>query len=212
MPKNTPDPAQTHTPVQKELSRGLELWRVHSDTFAPDAFNPTVPGPFSGGRFDSHDGSYAHLYAGSDSIAAVAETLLRDRPPSSFVYQVPIMKIRGKRLSKLRLLADLTLVKLHGNGPAALGQSDDWITSCGPSDYPTTRLWAATIRNVAPDAAGIVYRPRHDNDRYAYVFFQDRCPIPSFEVLRSHPIDQPGMGFSLVNRAALHHNAVLASW
>lgn len=208
MPRNLPDTTKSFTPLQTTLNRGKTLWRIHNKSFAADAFNPTLPGPLSGGRFDSQNGSYAYLYAGSDMEASVAEILLRDRPPSDSVYQVLRKKLEGRMLSVLKLSTDIKVAKLHGDGPSHIGQEDDWITSCGPLEYPVTRPWAEAIRGWSLDTCGIAYRPRHDNDRFSYVFFEDRCPANLFEVLTTHPIDEPGPGFSLVQSALARYNAI----
>jgi len=208
MPENRPDTSRSFEPRISNLDSCLRLWRIHSNEFAANEFNPTVPTDKSGGRFDTLAGDYAYLYAGSDVKAAVAETLLRDRPPEKVYYQIPDVRIRGKSLSEIRLRFDLEVVKLHGNGPAAIGQEDNWITSCSSKYYPITREWASAIRGWAPGASGIVYRPRHDNDRFAYVFFDDRCPDCPFETIGSKPIDMAGPGAMMIRDAVMDYNAL----
>lgn len=198
------------------MRSGVALWRVHSSGFGPQAFNPTLrkppsPGsPVVGGRFDATPSDpYAYLYTGSDTIAASAETLFRDRPPTPRHYMVPAIRLMGLVLSKLKLAQDLEVAKLHGDGLSAIGQ-DAWLTACGASEYPTTRQWAAAVRLWAPNATGLVWHPRNDNSRLAYVFFKDRCPSGAFVLDRSYRIDAPGRGFSLMQQAATRHNAVLS--
>lgn len=205
MPRKPP-PAHA-TPERTALARGSALWRLHSDRFTPTAFNPTIPSALGGGRFDSIDGNYAYLYAAGDTVACVAETLLRDL--SHTPYRLPAKRLEGLRLSKLRVEEPLELVMLSGSGLTAIGQ-DAWLSSCGPSDYPITREWAAAIRRWDVGAAGLTWRARHDNDRYAYVFFSDRCDSAAFEVDASYRVDRPGRGFSLVRRAASGHRVVVA--
>jgi hypothetical protein len=209
MPRKYPGRSQKYEPNTSDLDSGLELWRIHSEIYDANAFNPTIPDDKSGGRFDTLTGDYSYIYAGSDVNAAVAETLIRDRPPNRPYYRILKKRIRGKKLSKIRLKIDLKVVKLHGNGPSAVGQEDDWITSCGPKDYPITREWASAIREWSPFGCGIIYRPRHDNDRFAYVFFDDRCPFDPFEVLQSEPIDIPGPYFTMVQDVLRSYNAFL---
>jgi hypothetical protein len=151
------------------------LWRVHSDAFEPGQFNPTIPTRFSGGQFDSPDGRYAYLYAGSDTIAAVAETLLRDRRPSG-AFLVPRKRVEGKRLSRLSRVRELSIVVLHGSGLTAIHQTAE-LTSLGP-------------------ACGFEWRPRHDNDRFAYLFFADRCS----SILRSETEEPSTHGFEREHR------------
>ncbi len=162
-----------------------------------------------GGRFDCTDGTWAYLYAGADTVAAVAETILRDRPHPAQPYLVPAAKLRDRDISAIELAEDLVVVKLHGTGLAAIGQKDNWLTSCGPNDYLKTRKWADQIRTWAPTACGLEWRARHDNDRFAYIFFQDRCTAGAIKqvVGKSYPIDAHGRGFLYVQRACAKHNA-----
>jgi hypothetical protein len=170
------------------------LWRVHSDALEPGQFNPTIPTRFSGGRFDSPDGRYAYLYAGSDTIAAVAETLLRDRPPSG-AFLVPRKRVEGKRSSRLSRVRELSIVVLHGSGLTAIHQTAE-LTSLGPADYAACRAWARALRADAPAACGFEWRPRHDNDRFAYLFFADRCS----SILRSETEEPSTHGFEREHR------------
>jgi hypothetical protein len=182
------------------------VWRVHSDSFEPAQFNPSIPTRFSGGRFDSTDGSYAYLYAGSDTIAAVAETLLRDRPASG-PFLVPRKRVQGKWLSRLRLVRELLVVVLHGAGLSAIRQTAE-LTSSGAGDYASCRAWALALRVDAPAACGFEWRPRHDNDRLAYVFFADRCSSSDFVSERSYGLID-GYGRGLLKRALARHGATL---
>lgn len=210
MPPAPPNLEIAATPIITTIRQGTVIWRIHSSIYGATQYNPTIPGPMSGGRFDATtNDSYAYLYAGSDTIAAVAETLLRDRPNVPMVYQVPLIKLRDKMISKLETSTPLNTVKLHGAGLHAIGQSDNWLTSCGAGEYQHTRPWASAIRHWSPIAAGIEYRPRHEDDRLAYIFFADRCPEGALNVLDTFRIDEAGNGFTLVKRAAGKLNAVL---
>lgn len=202
----TPTLASPVCPVLVDLAEGAPLWRLHSDCFAADVFNPTIPARFAGGRFDSADGSYSYLYAGGDTITCVAETLLRDRV-SAAPYQIPRKRLENIRLSKLVLSRAAAVVKLHGNGLAALGL-DAELTASGPQTYELTRQWAAAIRHWAPDACGLEWRARHDNDRLAYCFFGDCCSAGLFRIVQSYLVDGPGRGRALLRDAMARHNAV----
>jgi hypothetical protein len=195
------------TPQVHALVAGTACWRIHSDQLGPVELNSTIPAPFAGGRFDCTDGSYSYLYAGSDSIAAVAETLLRDRPQTG-PYLILRKALQGRTLSKLRLTRSLKVVALHGAGLTAIRQKAD-LTASGPDQYDKTRAWAVALRADAPAAAGFEWRPRHDNDRFAYVFFGDRSASADFEHQRSYALTD-GRGFWLVKRALAKHGATVA--
>ena len=212
MPNFKPDLSSPVNTDIRILRQDSVLWRIHLKKYRPTQFNHTNRPKGSGadgGRFDKNDdGSYGYFYAGSDTVAAVTETLLRDRKDSD-VYRVPRSFLANRMLSKLRVVKKLEVVKLHGNGLAKIGQ-DSWLTACDPNEYDDTREWSSCIRNWAPTACGFRWRPRHDNDRFAFVFFDDRCTENAFEVLETYPIDQGGYGYSLVKRAAKSRNAIVS--
>lgn len=183
---------------------------MHSGDFAPTAFNPTpAPTADRGGRFDSLDGDYGYLYAGEDHYVAVAEALLRDVPfPEGGPRQLPFRVVRNRNLSWLETTRDLSLVSLRGADLGHVGQ-DVWLTKCEAAEYVQTRRWAAAIRRWVPDAAGFVWRSRRDEERLAYVFFDDRTPEGSFVAVGDPlPIDE-GAGLVRVRKALLRHNVVL---
>jgi hypothetical protein len=194
-------------PQVTSIAAGTILWRLHTDAFRPNEFNPTVPVPFAGGRFDCTDGSFSYLYAASDTIAAVAETLLRDRPLRGHHF-VLAKKLTGRRLSKLILQRQMHVVKLHGSGLTAVRQTAE-LTSSGPDDYTATRAWATALRSDARAANGFEWRPRHDNDRLAYIFFGDRCDIRDLSPGPSYSLTE-SRGRYLVQRALARHGATLA--
>lgn len=207
MTLSPPPPAPRPAPRIALLAAGTLVWRVHSDCFEPAQFNPTIPTPFSGGRFDSTDGSYAYLYAGSDTMAAVAETLLRDRPPFG-AFLVPRKRVQDKLLSRLRLTRERPIVVLHGTGLSAIRQTAE-LTSSGAGDYAICRAWARALRVDAPLACGFEWRPRHDNDRFAYVFFSDRCSSSDFVSERSYALIE-GHGRGLLKRALARYGATFS--
>jgi len=194
------------------IRRGTRLWRVHAAHRAATTMNSTPhPHASSGGRFDSLDGSCAYLYAGGSIQAAVAETLTRDLPLDGTPRLLPRSALAHRRLSELQVNRALRLVALHGPGLAAVGQ-DTWLTKCEARDYPLTRRWAAAIRRWAPQAVGFVYRCRHDEDEFAYVFFAppdvSECPFLSATGTRVD-LDTP-VGHLLVRAVLTRYHATLA--
>lgn len=188
----------------------MELFRIHSDDFEPAAFNPTDPDSpvaYGGGRFDTIAGAPAFLYAGRSVEAAVAEGLLRDVPFDDAGYLIlPRKKLQGRMLSRVSLRWPVDVVCLHGSGLHAVGQ-DTWLVRCDPCDYPVTRLWAQALREWVPRAAGFEWRARHDDDVFAYVFYEDRTG-GAIEPCWSASIDQ-GEGFERVVSALVHYSVVL---
>lgn len=190
------------------LPAGSVLYRVHSRDIDPDQFNPYSAPPPREGRFGAPSGEYTHLYAGSDEDTAVVEALLRHVPLSTTgPLRLAFAYVSGKDLTEVTLRRDLALVQLHGAGLTPLGQ-DAWLTSCDSEDYAYTRRWALAIRGWAPWAAGFVWRSRRDNDRFSYVFFEDRVASGTLEQGQRLRADE-GLGLAAVQRALLRHQVLL---
>lgn len=194
------------------LRKGTVLWRIHSAGRGPLRMNPTPqPGVESGGRFDSLDGSYAYLYAGSDPAAAIAEVICRDLPFDGAPRIVPRRLLAGRVISRLEVVTGMRMVSLHGADLAQVGQ-DLWLTKSDPCDYLLTRAWAAAIRGWAPSAAGFSYRCRHDEDRRTWLLTTapDVTSHPRLRVVgRPEPLDSPA-GLVAVRAVLARHNAALA--
>jgi hypothetical protein len=177
--ENTPPPSLAQVPAIEQLPSGTTLYRVHRLPHKVSDFNPTPANPYAGGRFDSQDGTYAHLYAGQSEAAAIAETLLRSLPSNGKGRFLPKARLKDRALSELRTTVDLELVRLHGDGLLRIGAVPG-LTKCEPRDYPHTRQLAEAIRSWAPNACGFVWRSRHHDDLLSYVFFSDRVPGGAF--------------------------------
>ncbi len=208
MPRYEPPATCPGSPQVEPLARGSRLFRIHSRTFGPTDFNPTAAAsPFRGGRFDSVDGSFACFYAGQDADVAVAETLLRDLTADGGPRLLPFSALRGRMLSTIAVRADTELTSLHGAGLQQIGQ-DSWLTKCDAHEYPQTRHWALAIRSWPPRTAGFVWRSKRDDDRFAYVLFEDRTPRGALAPLATVPLDA-GVGLVAVRRSLARYGVVL---
>ena len=181
---HTQPPSVQQVPAIEQLPSGTTLYRVHRFPHKVSEFNPTPASPYAGGRFDSQDGKYAHLYAGQSEAAAIAETLLRGLPSNRKGRFLPKARLKDRILSELRTTLDLELVRLHGDGLLRIGAVPG-LTKCEARDYPYTRRWAQAIRSWAPTACGFVWRSRYRDDLLSCVFFSDRTPGAAF-------LDGPG--------------------
>lgn len=135
---------------------GSTLYRIHSASYSPTEFkDQAADNPFRGGRFDSPAGDYRYMYAARQLGGAVAETLLRDVPLTDVGEPrvIALAALKGRRISRIRLIRPLRFVDLSGSGAHAFGQ-DTWLTKCDASGYPFTRHWAVKIRQWCPEAAG----------------------------------------------------------
>lgn len=172
-----PPAAYAGTPALTLLPAGTVLLRVHQTAFPPASFNPSRSHRYyGGGRFDSTDDDrYPYLYAGESVGVAIAETLLRDLPfDSTGIRQLPLAKIRGRRISAVRTTADLEIVSLRSAADLGAVAQDPWLTTCDPRDYAQSRHWGHWIRSHAPAAAGYVWMSRREPTQRAFVLFGDR--------------------------------------
>jgi hypothetical protein len=216
MPPIRPPVMCPGTPRRHVLAQGTVLRRVHPTAYAADSFNPTPqPSVLSGGRFDSLDGAFSYSYLADDDDGAIAETMCRELPLDGRPRLIPRIKLAGRVITSVELLRDLTLVSLRGADLSQVGQ-DIWLTKCEADGYLLTREWSESIRAWCSDAAGFVYRCRHDEDCIAYVLFDDgataiapRARSALHARSDSIPLDSVA-GEYMVRRVALRHNATLA--
>ena len=210
MPRCDPPSVCPGKPVIVTVPADTSLFRIHSKAFKATAFNPTISNhPLKGGRFDSNDGRYAYLYAGEDMETAIAEMLVRDIPSGPTPPRIiPLASVKDRMLSEVRVRREILVVSLHGANLGQLGQ-DAWLTKCAASEYEITRKWANAIRDWAPTAQGMVWRSCRDEDRFAYVLFEDRIAATDVTEVSSIPADT-GLGLGSVRRALQRHNVAIA--
>lgn len=187
------------------------MWRIHAAVRDAAALNPTPsPRVRKGGRFDSHDGSYAYTYLGDSPAAAVAETLCRALPVDQSPRLIPRVQLTGRVLSELRTTREISVVDLTGTGAARIN-AGIWLTKCDPSGYLATRAWAAAILAANRDVDGIQFRPRHDENTLSWM-------LTGTPTTRTHtalapvggviPLDSPD-GHYLLGALLAAHNAAL---
>ena len=173
------EPQQDCEPILVELQVGTALTRIHDSSYGATAFMPawvSLQGERDG-RFDcTANDSYGYLYAASDDVTAVAETLLREWPDSGYRSN-PLGRstLDGRSISFFEPKSNLRLVSLR-SGPdlGAIGQ-DTWLTTSPSTDYQDTRIWSSAIRRWAPDAVGLTWHSRFNPPGHSYIFFLDRC-------------------------------------
>ena len=194
-------------PVHSCLAAGSRVWRIHAAGRDACEFNRAAPDGLRGGRFDSPSGAPGVLYASDTYQGAIAEVLLRAVPlADEGVRAVLARQVRGRLLSRLEVIRDIELVALHGAAAASVGQGL-WLTKSDSADYPLTREWGAAIRMRAPEAAGFVWRARHDEDRFAYALYEDAV-TDALRVTKSVAIGE-GPGLEAVRSVLLVYRAVI---
>jgi hypothetical protein len=203
-------PVPLPDPRRAVLSRGTVVWRIHRGARPADEPNPTAqPRPRRGGRFDSLDGSYSYLYLADSVEGAVAETLCRNLPVDRSPRVIPHSGVRGKVLTSLEITSDIIVADLTGTGTAQIN-AGSWLTHSDPSRYLRTRRWAAAILAADPMLTGLMYRPRHDDNRLAWMLASTRGerldlrPMPDGLALDGTP------GHLVLAPVLAAHNAALA--
>lgn len=201
-------------PVLETLPRGTLLHRVHGATHPADAFNPTPSATLlTGGRFDTITGEPAYIYAGQDERAALAETLCRDLSPAGAVRLVPFARLRGRRLSQIQTVRDVTVLVLHGPASTKVGAGLA-LTKSDADQYLHTRAWAHALLTWFPQIDGLAYRCRHDEDRIAYVLYSgSTSPVRAAGALSTvagseMPLDS-GRGLTLAQDVLADHHAAV---
>ncbi|MFG2317992.1 MULTISPECIES: RES family NAD+ phosphorylase [Streptomyces] len=180
MPNYRPPEELTGDPGKVTLARGTLLYRVHGSHRGAADFNPKPSHClYGGGRFDAtaHD-PYGYLYTGLSGAAAVCETLLRSLPfdPLGGPRLLPRAAVRGRRLSTLRLTADLCVLPLMSARDLAAVHQDTWLVHTEAQEYPYTRDWAHWIRrHTEPWAQGLVWSSKREPADRTVVLFGDRC-------------------------------------
>ncbi|MEI5103898.1 RES family NAD+ phosphorylase [Streptomyces sp. PmtG] len=194
MPNYRPPTALTGTPGKATLPSGTTLYRVHSARRDAAAFNPRPAHClYGGGRFDGTPcDPYAYLYAGLSAAAAVCEALLRSLPfdPEGGPRLLPRASVVGRRLSVLRLTADLDVVSLLTGRDLAAVHQDGWLVHTEAHDYAYTRDWAHWIRgHTGPWARGLLWSAKREPGEHAVVLFGDRCPPGAVSSVEEAAVD-----------------------
>jgi RES domain len=194
MVNSRPPAALPGTPTPVVLAEGTELFRLHSARRAATDFNPSPADVFyGGGRFDATAfDAYRYLYAGLTAAAAVCESLLRSVPfaQDAGPRLVPKAAVAGRRLSFLRLAADVAVLPLVSGRDLAAVAQDTWLTQAEAAEYPFTRHWGHWIRtHSSPWAQGFVWPSKREPADRAMVLFGDRCPPGVLTEIQAEPVE-----------------------
>ena len=199
------------TPVPVVLPAGARLIRVlRLGKHSPTGFSHTVPVPPDGGRFDTLDPSYGHLYLAETAAGAVAEALLRGPSgPSAANRLLPRAALADRAMAEIELQRPTSVVSLRGPDVGHVCQ-DAWLTKCEHDAYPLTRLWGAAIRQWAPAEAGFMWWARRDEHELAMVLYDDRVAAADVTLIGAPVPLGYGPGFDLVVSLLALHNVTVA--
>ena len=88
------------------------------------------------------------------------ETVFHEVPIGARSPQVLYAGFADRMLSPVRLTADLLLIDLSSDGLRRLRVHRSHLVESTAAQYPRTRAWAGTLRDAAPDAAGLTWIAR----------------------------------------------------
>lgn len=147
-------------PERVTLPAGARMHRFFTAAYDPIYFDAS-----RAGRLNAPDGRYGVLYAAQDIAGAFAETFLRS--PGKNLIAPDLLK--AKAYAELEAADPLQFVKLAGRGLARLGATAEVTHGGLPYDVPQD--WSSKVFDAFPDAAGIAYNARHDDEALCYAVF-----------------------------------------
>ncbi|GAA3069094.1 hypothetical protein GCM10020254_11040 [Streptomyces goshikiensis] len=128
------------TPHQVVWPAGTTLYRVHRKSRSAADFNATVVDHhFGGTRFDSTpNDEYSYLYLAPSAETALVESLLKELPVDDGEPRVvSYSAIEDRRLSRLELLTDVTLLSLLDRRATARSTRAPGSSSPNPPTTPS---------------------------------------------------------------------------
>lgn len=157
-----------------ELAPSL-LWRVYPRRYGVAGFNATSLGNARFSPLEVAGTIVPTLYAGSTLDVAFMETVWHDAPlPSQGFHLVLRQAAEPRRVGSFKPSAALRLVDLSSVGLRRLGLSRAHVIDSEQVDYPVTRQLASWLYENRPDAHGLCWTSRQNDEGRAMVLFEPR--------------------------------------
>jgi len=157
------------------LPAGTLLHRVHQGRFGATEYNSTGGGNARFSPIATAAGAIVPtLYAGSTFHCAVMETAFHDVSYSPGLKTFQQKRLDGLKHSVIHTAHELTLVDLSTKALRRLGIERQHLIETPASEYGYTRSWAKAIHQFAPEAHGLRWVSRQDDQALAFVLFGDR--------------------------------------
>jgi hypothetical protein len=154
---------------------GLEFHRVHDLAFGSSEFNTSTKG---NARFspitDDAGVLIPTLYAGTTLDCALMETIFHDVPFKAGFKPFSKLKMDGKVHSVLLPTADLRLIDLSTVALHKLGVKRTQLIDTTKAHYTATRRWAQALYTQFPEAQGLRWTSRQDDQAHAIMLFGTR--------------------------------------
>lgn len=186
---------------------GTRLYRVADPQFGI-TFKRIAPQPCMGGRFDCVDGRYGYSYFADEAEVALAEVFTRDLAPSTEIRTIPASRLSAAALQTVDTLVPVDVQLLHGKHLTRIGETAN-LTKSEPHDYPRTRAVAAQLIASLPGDGGLRYRPRHDEDGFAYLLYSTNPDQELTQIVEQVGDDRPlghGEGLELATLMLARYN------
>ncbi len=155
--------------------KGVEIQRIHKMKYGSMDFNASGLGD---ARFspisDAAGGTIPTLYGGITFECAAMETVFHDLSHAAGYKSYDKNKLKNERSSIIAPTRDLNLVNLGSKPLHKLGISRSLLLESDAADYSKTRPWAQALHVQFPDADGLRWVSRQDDEGYAIVLFGDR--------------------------------------
>jgi hypothetical protein len=151
------------------------MHRVHDLAFGGSEFNTNTKG---NARFspitDDAGVLIPTLYAGTTLDCALMETIFHDLPFKAGFKPFSKLKMDGKVHSVLNPTADLRLIDLSTVALHKLGVKRTQLIDTTKAHYPATRHWAQALYTQFPNAQGLRWTSRQDDQAHAVMLFGTR--------------------------------------
>ena len=151
------------------------LWRVYPRRYGVAGFNASRLGDARFSPLEVAGAIVPTLYAGNTLDVALMETVWHDAPtPSHGFHLVLEGATEPRRVGCLEPSAGLHLADLTSVGQRRLGLARSDVIDSDPVDYPITRQLTAWLYENKPDAQGICWISRQNDEGRAVVLFEPR--------------------------------------
>lgn len=151
------------------------LWRVYPRQYGVDGFNATRLGPARFSPLEAGGVIVPTLYAGSTRDVALMETVWHDAPtPSHGFHLVLKAATEPRRVGTLKPSTAMHLVDLTTVGLRRLGLARADVIDSDPVGYPITRQLCAWLYQNKPDAQGLCWISRQNDEGRAVLLFEPR--------------------------------------
>lgn len=191
--KVPPPPKKIKNPQKFKLHKGDTLYRVHSDSFPGNAFNPCGGGATRFAPIYNPKGEcIPSLYGASSLHAAIYETVFHDAPPDPGVtsYSVPYQNIIDRDSCLIEVQRDITLLQLRAPDLKNYGIEQKTLIGSPAEVYKATARWAEAFHTELQDIEGLVWTSKQCDPDSCYLFFGDRVDPGDLEIVeRWHALD-----------------------